>query len=244
MSDTRWKVGALARLTGVSVRTLHFYDEIGLLCPSQRSESGYRLYSQCDIVRLGQIRSLRHIGFSLQEVQNCLAHADSSPQQIIALHLARLNEQIESQQQLQIRLAKAQAQLQNRKSVSVEDFLKIIEAMTMTEKYFSPEQLAELENRRQAVGEDRIHEVEAEWPRLMDEVREAIARDDDPAGEAGQKLAQRWNALIEEFTGGNPEIRQSLNSMYENESNVAGMDVEAMRDLAGFIARANAAAVR
>ena len=51
----RLKVGELARRTGLTVRTLHHYDEIGLLAPSQRSDSGYRLYSQADVQRLHAI---------------------------------------------------------------------------------------------------------------------------------------------------------------------------------------------
>ena len=53
------KVGELARQTGLSVRTLHYYDEIGLLSPSYRTETGYRLYAAVDIARLQQIKSLR-----------------------------------------------------------------------------------------------------------------------------------------------------------------------------------------
>jgi DNA-binding transcriptional MerR regulator len=63
--ETTWKVGELAERTGVSVRTLHHYDEIGLLSPPWRTEVGHRLYSVRDILRLQQIRSLRALGFGL-----------------------------------------------------------------------------------------------------------------------------------------------------------------------------------
>src|SRR6476646_6711292 len=67
MRPPPWKVGELAKRTGVSVRALHHYDEIGLLSASLRSESGYRLYTEADVIRLQQIRSLRSLGFSLDE---------------------------------------------------------------------------------------------------------------------------------------------------------------------------------
>jgi DNA-binding transcriptional MerR regulator len=57
MRPPPWKVGELAKRTGVSVRALHHYDEIGLLSPSHRSEAGYRLYTEIDVARLQQIRS-------------------------------------------------------------------------------------------------------------------------------------------------------------------------------------------
>jgi DNA-binding transcriptional MerR regulator len=61
-------VGELARLAGVTVRTLHHYDEIGLLSPSGRSEAGYRLYAHHDLVRLQSILVWRHLGFALPEI--------------------------------------------------------------------------------------------------------------------------------------------------------------------------------
>jgi DNA-binding transcriptional MerR regulator len=246
-ADRTWKVGELARLTGVSVRTLHHYHEIGLLCPAERSESGYRLYASNDIARLQQIKSLRHMGFSLEDVRACLACLERtvfSPEHVIELHLARVKEQIALQQQLCARLETARARMSARQVVCVEEFLKITEAISMSEKYFDAEQMAYLKEREDVVGAERIREVEEEWPRLMDEVRAAIERGDAPESETGQELAKRWNGLVEEFTGGNEGIRNSLNTMYQNESHVAGMDVQAMQPLNDFIQRASEAAAK
>ena len=62
--ETGMKVGQLAKRTGVSVRALHYYDEIGLLQPSTLTKSGHRLYGPAELVRLQQIKSLRQLGFS------------------------------------------------------------------------------------------------------------------------------------------------------------------------------------
>jgi MerR family transcriptional regulator, thiopeptide resistance regulator len=61
-------VGDLARLTGVTVRALHHYDEIGLVKPSQRSAAGYRLYGARDVLRLQQVLVLRELGVPLDEI--------------------------------------------------------------------------------------------------------------------------------------------------------------------------------
>ena len=61
-------VGDLARLTGVTVRALHHYDEIGLVRPSERSPAGYRLYSDADVHRLQQVLLLRELGLPLEEI--------------------------------------------------------------------------------------------------------------------------------------------------------------------------------
>lgn len=241
-ADKTWKVGELARLTGVSVRTLHHYHNLGLLCPSERSESGYRLYAAGDIARLQQIKSLRQMGFSLEDVRACLERIVFSPEHIIELHLARAKEQIALQQQLCARLEAVRAHMSTRQTVSVEEFLKITEAITMIEKYYTPEQIAYLKERKDSVGEERIREVEAEWPRLMDEVKAAMVRGDAPESRTAQELAKRWKGLVNEFTGGNPEIHASLTRMYQEEPVVADMNTDERREMFDYITQANEAA--
>ena len=66
------KVGELAQRTGLTVRALHHYDEIGLLKPSGRSEAGYRLYSQADVQRLHAIQTMRQMGLALNDITQLL----------------------------------------------------------------------------------------------------------------------------------------------------------------------------
>ena len=69
-------VGELAKLTGVTVRTLHHYDELGLVRPSQRSDAGYRLYAQADVLRLQQVLLLRELGLPLGEIASVIDDPD------------------------------------------------------------------------------------------------------------------------------------------------------------------------
>src|SRR5690606_6950244 len=71
--DMSYSVGEVARLTGVTVRTLHHYDEIGLLSPSGRTAAGYRQYSEADLERLQQILTYRELGFPLEEIAEIVA---------------------------------------------------------------------------------------------------------------------------------------------------------------------------
>jgi len=83
MRPPPWKVGDLAQRTGLSVRTLHYYDEIGLLRPSLHTEAGHRLYTAADVARLQQVLSLRQLGFSLEQVRDCLDRPGFSPLEVI-----------------------------------------------------------------------------------------------------------------------------------------------------------------
>ena len=67
------RVGDVARLAHISVRTLHHYDEIGLLRPSAHSAAGYRLYTPEDLDRLQQVLFYRELGFSLEEIRELMA---------------------------------------------------------------------------------------------------------------------------------------------------------------------------
>jgi DNA-binding transcriptional MerR regulator len=210
-------VGELAKRTGVSIRTLHWYEEIGLLEPSQRTEAGHRLYGAEDVGRLQQIRSLRQIGFSLDEIRDCLGSRQFSPQQVVALHLGRLDREIELQQRLRARLETIATRYGAAESVSAEEFIQAIEAMTMMEKYFTTEQLQELEQRKGVLGETEIKAVEREWPELLARVRAEMANGTDPADPRVQALAKRWRELLEAFSGGNKEIEKSAATMYRSE---------------------------
>jgi DNA-binding transcriptional MerR regulator len=85
-------VGTVARLAGVTVRTLHHYDEIGLLSPSGRTGAGYRRYNDADLERLQLIRYYRELGFPLEEIATILDDPRSDP----AAHLRRQHELLTS----------------------------------------------------------------------------------------------------------------------------------------------------
>jgi MerR family transcriptional regulator, thiopeptide resistance regulator len=238
MQPVRWRVGDLAKQTGMSIRTLHYYDEIGLLSPSYHTDAGHRLYAAGDIERLQQIKSLRQLGFTLEEIRECLEDPAFSPLHVIGLHAARLREQIELQRKLCDRLDAIAGYLRADQPVAVEEFINIIEAIIMYEKYYTPEQLEELRQRREALGEEGMQKAQADWAELMANVRVEMERGTDPADGRVQQLARQWKELIQAFTGGNPEIENSLRNMYRQEENIAGMEVSSMRQLGEYVERA------
>src|ERR1700679_1289997 len=90
------KVGEVARRTGISIRTLHYYDEIGLVSPSQHSDAGHRIYTHEDIQRLQQILILRALGFSLEKIRHFLAApAGGHLLDTVEQHLARMRREID-----------------------------------------------------------------------------------------------------------------------------------------------------
>ncbi|MGI5291525.1 MerR family transcriptional regulator [Nonomuraea polychroma] len=76
MNARRWKIGQLAAATGVTVRTLRHFDQIGLLCPAERSAAGHRVYTGDDVRRLYRILALRELRLPLAEIARSLDGAD------------------------------------------------------------------------------------------------------------------------------------------------------------------------
>jgi DNA-binding transcriptional MerR regulator len=244
-----WKVGELADSTGLSVRALHHYEKIGLLVPSGRTEAGHRLYSEGEVLRLQQIASLRALGLSLNEIGGFLDEEGHSSTQVIGLHIARLKGRIEAERKLCERLESVAAFLAAREAsggaVSAQGFVETVMEVTKMseniEKHYTAEQLEQLDRRKQELGQARTREVEAEWPRLIEQVEAEMEAGTDPTDERVQELARRWMELIEEFTGGDPGIRRSLGNVWQEEENVGGMDTAHMRDLMDYVGEANAA---
>lgn len=217
MKPLPWKVGDLSRESGVTVRTLHHYDEIGLLKPAFVTNAGHRMYGQAELQKLQQIRSLQQVGFSLDTIRDILREQRLSALQIVDMHLSTIREELNARNNLLEKLQRLHSQLQAMVDVTVADLLQLLEGMNMLEKYYTPEQLKQLEERKRLVGDDRIQEVQAEWQILISKVRAAMESDTDPRDETVQELAKQWKGLVAEFSGGDPGIEKAAKNFIQNE---------------------------
>ncbi len=235
------RVGQLAKRTGLTVRTLHHYDALGIVSPRRRSAAGYRLYGEDDVARLLQVVLLRRLGLSLAEVRASLDDPRHALPTALRAQASRLRTQIAHEQRLLARLDSLAGRLEQDGDAAGDDVLETLEMLTMFEKYMTEEQLATLAERKEQLGATHIAEVEAEWPRLIAAVRSAMERGVDPASPEVQPLARRWQELVHEFTGGDPQIANSVRRMYAGEPSVrqrTGLDEGIME----YVGRAMAAA--
>lgn len=203
------KIGELAKQTGLSVRTLHYYDEIGLLVPSHRTEADHRLYGDEDIIRLQQILSLRQLGFALKEIRACLENPEFSLPQVIDLHLARLQEQMAVSRSLFTKLSQLTQQLQLSQSVAVEDLITTMETITMTQQYLTQEQHDLLEA--------RLHQGGDEWQHFLTQARSHLAEERDLNDPEVQQMAWQWRTSILGFVGGDLQLYEALTQLYQQE---------------------------
>ncbi len=231
-----WKIGELARRTGLTVRTLHHYDEIGLLSPAQRSDGGHRVYDEAAVQRLYRIVSLRSLGFPLDAIAQALDSQAFDPRAAVDDHLRRLEAQIAREQQLLDKLRTL------RQRLDADDFLTTIEELPMRARCYTPEQLDRLEQRRQALGEDAITDVEREWAEIFATLKQEMDKGTDPADPRLRPIGDRSRELIEMFTGGDPGIQASLKRMYETEGSEKASRGMADPAVFEYLAQVNAAA--
>ncbi len=242
LEEREIKVGELAERTGISVRALHHYDEIGLLSPSSRTAAGHRLYDRDALLRLQQILSLRRLGLSLEETREMLVNPSTSPLSVIEAHLAKLRRNIRLELELCDRLEVLAERLKRSDTVSTRLLLTSLETTVMIEKYYSPDQLKELEARGRALGSEAIEAAQREWLELIERARTEMENGSPPDAEPVAIIARRWRELIQAFTGGNPGIEFSLSKMWQEQPQMGqqhGMNLDP--ELMAYMGKAMAA---
>ncbi|GAB3008248.1 MerR family transcriptional regulator [Amycolatopsis acidiphila] len=201
-SERRWTIGELARASGVTVRTLHHYDDIGLLTASERTAAGHRRYLPRDLRRLYRVRALRTLGLSLEEIADLLAE---SPDDLVTLRglletqLRALGDQAARIHHLTRHITGLLSRLDDSSEPGPERFLETLELMSMFETYFTEERREQLARQRAELGPDRIEEAKSRWAKLVEELLphvEARTPADDPAV---RELVRQWDALAAPF---------------------------------------------
>jgi MerR family transcriptional regulator, thiopeptide resistance regulator len=202
-----YRVGEFAALTGVSVRTLHHYDQIGLLAPSAHSASGYRLYSERDLLCLQQILTLRYLGFPLREIRQLLRRPDFHLAASMQIQRDALRDRISELERIEAGLRRLiegwQAtgawawDLVARAAATVEDGLAQKGAGLM-DKYYTREQMQRWEELGKLVPTEERQQIEQEWTELLRDVR--ASRAEDPASPKAQELADRWDRAMANLT--------------------------------------------
>jgi DNA-binding transcriptional MerR regulator len=203
------KVGELAKRTGLTVRTLHHYDAIGLLKPSARSDAGYRLYTQSDVARLHAIQALRHLGLSLTDVGGMLERGGEGLSDTIARQIRALGHEIAQATELRERLQLLQERLATGDTPDMSDWLSTLSLMSTYAKYFSADEIRLILRNRKAQS--------ASWERLIAEVRQAMQQQLAADSRPVQTLALRWMNLTLAMMSDNFKLIERWGQMVNTE---------------------------
>lgn len=128
-----WRVGQLAELTGVTVRTLRHYDQTGLLRPSGQTSGGHRLYDRDNVARLYRILALRQLGFGLAEIGSLLDDPGWDLRAMLTRQLAETERLVSAATRLATHLRVIDGELARTRQTRPETLFTIMEEMTMLE---------------------------------------------------------------------------------------------------------------
>ncbi len=217
-----YKVQQFATLAGVTARTLHHYDRLGLLRP-QRSESGYRLYSIRDLERLEQIVALKFLGLPLKQIKTVLDRDTRDLSEILRSQRKALEEKRHRLDHAIRAIQDAERVVQPGKQTDAAVLKKIIEVIDMQDnidfmkKYYNEEAQAKMAEKRAQWTPELQEQATKDWSDLFRDVEASLG--EDPAGAKAQALAARWRKLIEGFTGGDPDVSAGLNKVWADRQN-------------------------
>ncbi|MFI5689427.1 MerR family transcriptional regulator [Streptomyces sp. NPDC051636] len=217
-----YSVGQVAGFAGVTVRTLHHYDDIGLLTPSERSHAGHRRYSDDDLDRLQQILFYRELGFPLDEVAALLDDPDADPR----AHLRRQHELLTARIEKLRKMAEAVEHAMEARTMGInltpEERFEVFGdkdpaqyADEAEARWGGTEEWAESQRRAARYTKDDWKRLQAEADAWSEQYAALVAAGEPPAGEAAMELAEEHRQHISRWFYECPyEMHRCLAEMY------------------------------
>ena len=217
--NTAYTVHQVATLAGVSVRTLHHYDQIKLLRPSSRTAAGYRLYGETDLLRLQQILFFRELDFPLGEIQRILDDPGCDQVKALESHRRMLHERAD-------RLALLLSTVDKTIQKLTEDTMTLTDAdlyegfsQEQIERYkrevkerYDPKLVAESDRRVRKMSKTQWQAVGEDGKAVTRRMAEFMDR--DPGDPEVQETIARHHAWIENFYPASAEVYSGLGQLY------------------------------
>ncbi|WP_172251554.1 TipAS antibiotic-recognition domain-containing protein [Saccharibacillus deserti] len=219
-----WKVKEVSQLAGISIRTLHHYDERGLLKPQALSEAGYRLYADTDLERLQQILFFRELGFSLKEIGRILDNPAFDRLEALEMQRRMLTDKMESTRRMianidrTIQHAKGEITMTNEQRFEGIDFTNDPYEQEARERWGD----AAVDDSKERLA-TRTPQMSAKLQREWEERMRALAevRREDPASPHAQQQIGQWYTFLHNFGTYSYEAFAGLGQMYVQDERFA-----------------------
>lgn len=218
-----YTVKQLAKMSGVSVRTLHWYDEKGLLKPASYGINGYRYYEEEQALFLQQILFFRELGFKLDDIQKLLSQDDFDKVKALQAHKRILKEEINRKTKLLATVDKTIDHLKGKQAMTPKDFYhgfdkakqKEYEQYLVTYRGMEAENLLKDSKKRTATWDgDKWEEVKTQGDLIHKQLAAAIEAGLNPEDQEVQAIIHRHYQLYGQFYHMTKEIYQELPTLY------------------------------
>jgi len=211
------KINELAKISGVTVRTLHYYDEIGLLVPNEITESGYRIYDERSLSTLQQILFFRELDFPLVEIKEIMTNQHYDQNEALNKHKELLLQKRNRLEDL-IKLVENTIKGDNIMSFKEFDTSKFEEskkkyANEVKERWGNTDAYKESEQKTASYDKNKWNFINGEGAEILKEFGKA--RNLSPDSNEAKELVQRWQEYISNnFYKCTDEILSGLGLMY------------------------------
>lgn len=218
-----YTVKQLAKISGVSVRTLHWYDEIGLLKPAYQGANGYRYYEERQCLRLQQILFFRELGFPLNDIQKLLMQGDFDHIKALEAHKQILESDINRKNQLTATIDKTIQHLRGKYKMSSEELYygfdsnrqKEYEQYLVESRGLRAEKLLEQSRKHTAKWDkEEWDNVKNEGDAIHKELAQAIDKGLVPSSKEVQAIIHRHYLMISRFYDPTKEVYVGLTDLY------------------------------
>lgn len=221
VNQKQFSIRELARAAKVSVRTLHYYDQIGLLQSKRHLHNNYRFYNDDSLLRLQQIRFYKELGFDLSKIRNILDEPEFAYLSALVAHREALKTKMAQTQQLIQTIDKTIEQLKGVRDMSDNEYFTGFseEQQEAYEKEaaerWDPVVVKESNRRWKALSSQKQKDLMKDGERITLGIRNLM--NEDPASAPVQDLVDQWKKHIDFFYDCTPEILLGLGQMYMND---------------------------
>ncbi|KIL52223.1 hypothetical protein KP77_06960 [Jeotgalibacillus alimentarius] len=206
-----YSIGQLAKISNSTVRTLRYYDEIGLLTPGSKTSGGHRLYTDQDITRLHHIMTLKDLGLELEVIHHIIKNKQSNLRETLNLRLEKINFEREQLNKAEQSIHSILELMSLEGSSNWEDIFHTFNRHPSTKKeleeiwsqHFTQEEQQALAH-LPSFGDGS--ELTEKWIALVNDVHKNI--EENVEGDIARALAQRWISLVEDMYKGNHQLAQ------------------------------------
>jgi DNA-binding transcriptional MerR regulator len=237
-----YTVKKLADLAGVSVRTLHYYDGIGLLKPRARNKSGYRYYDEEAVVRLQQIMFFRELGFSLDEIKEIITRPGFDVIEALQSHKALLIKKAERIDELVATVNKTIKKLKGEVNMEIKEYYRGF-SDEQIEKYrrqvrerWGEKTLQESEARVLKMGKEKFAGLQEEGRKIFQAIADNMAKGHD--SDIVQAQIGKWRDWLENFHHYSDEAVLGLGRAYSQDPEFAKFFRKIHKELPEFLTRA------
>lgn len=226
-----WKIGELAAETGLTVRTLHYYDELALLKPTYETEGGHRLYNRTDLERLQKILTLKQLGFPLEKIKEAMDNPQFSMKESagkLRMDIQKKRRELEDIEARLLEIEKSQGQ----QEISEESLIQLLARMALLDQHLSKEEVANIKEYNLQFGPKKLNELRSDWVKVTEELQLAMDNKASAADWRTKSICMQWFGLASAFMGGSLDKVYDLKKIVENEPSAAiqlglpGVDVK------------------